>query len=109
MAAPSLSLWTLCPEVRQGTGPASEAVLALFVSPRDNGEFVCVSPFMREEAVYAKSATFAESQNTAAIGQIKQILLSSFVAQTSSTRPGVILVKPSEQRDNNGGDSPYVP
>ena len=40
------------------------------------------------------SATFAESQNTAAIGQIKQILLSSFVAQTSSTRPGVILVKP---------------
>ena len=36
------------------------------------------------------SATFAESQ-------------------TSSTRPGVILVKPSEQRDNNGGDSPYVP
>ena len=32
------------------------------------------------------SATFAESQNTAAIGQVKQILLSSFVAQTSSTR-----------------------
>ena len=55
------------------------------------------------------SATFAESQNTAAIGQIKQILLSSFVAQTSSTRPGVILVKPSEQRDNNGGGSPYSP
>lgn len=40
------------------------------------------------------SATFAESQNTAAIGQVKQILLSSFVAQTSSPRPGVILVKP---------------
>ena len=52
------------------------------------------------------SATFAESQNTAAI---KQILLSSFVAQTSSPRPGVILVKPSEQRDNNGGGSPYAP
>ena len=33
------------------------------------------------------SATFAESQNTAAIGQVKQILLSSFVAQTSS--PGL--------------------
>ena len=55
------------------------------------------------------SATFAESRNTAAIGQVKQILLSSFVAQTSSPRPGVILVKPSEQRDNNGGGSPYVP
>lgn len=52
------------------------------------------------------SATFAESRNTAAIGQVKQILLSSFVAQTSSTRPGVILVKPSEQRDNNGGVVP---
>lgn len=96
-------------------------MLALFVSPRDNGEFVRISPSMREEAVYAKgkcrfaidgfeiSATFAESQNAAAIGQVKQILLSSFVAQTSSTRPGVILVKPSEQRDNNGGGSPYAP
>ena len=52
------------------------------------------------------SATFAESQNTAAIGQVKQILLSSFVAQTSSPQPGVILVKPSEQRDNNGEGSP---
>ena len=29
--------------------------------------------------------------------------------EISATRPGVILVKPSEQRDNNGGDSPYVP
>ena len=54
-AAPSLDLWTLCPEVRQGTGPASETVLALFLAPRDNGEFVYVSPSMREEAVYAKS------------------------------------------------------
>lgn len=54
VAAPSLNLWTLCPEVRQGTGPASETVLALFVSPRDKGEFVRVSPSMREEAVYAK-------------------------------------------------------
>ncbi|EHM43978.1 hypothetical protein HMPREF0372_02882 [Flavonifractor plautii ATCC 29863] len=53
-AAPSLDLWILCPEVRQGTGPASGTVLALFVSPRDNGEFVRVSPSMREEAVYAK-------------------------------------------------------
>ena len=55
------------------------------------------------------SATFAESQNTAAIGQVKQILLSSCVAQTSSTRPGVILVNPSEQRDNNDGGNPYAP
>ena len=37
-----------------GPGIASGTVLALFVSPRDNGEFVRVSPSMREEAVYAK-------------------------------------------------------
>ena len=36
-------------------GQHRETVLALFVSPRDNGEFVRVSPSMREEAVYAKS------------------------------------------------------
>ena len=55
------------------------------------------------------SATFAESQNAAAIGQVKQILLSSFVAQTSSTRPGVILAKPLKQRDNHSGGSPHAP
>ena len=55
------------------------------------------------------SPTFAESQYAAAIGQVKQILLSSFVPQTSSPRPRGILVKPSKQRDNNGGGSPYVP
>ena len=58
---------------------------------------------------YEISATFAEAKNTEAIGQVKHILLSSFVTQTSSPRPGVILVKPSEQRDNNGGGSPYAP
>lgn len=46
------------------------------------------------------SATFAESQNTAAIGQVKQILLSSFAAQTSPQPSKAILVKSSKQRDN---------
>ena len=36
-------------------GQHRETVLALFLAPRDNGEFVYVSPSMREEAVYAKS------------------------------------------------------
>ena len=56
--------WTLCPEVKQGTGPASETVLALFVSPRDNGEFVYVSPSMREEAVYAKGISWTGSSTS---------------------------------------------
>ena len=55
------------------------------------------------------SATFAESQNTATIGQVKQILLSSFAAQTSPQPSKAILVKPSKQRDNNGGGSPHAP
>lgn len=50
---------------------------------------------------YEISATFAEAQNTEAIGQVKQILLSSFAACVPSHRPGVILVKSPKTRDNN--------
>lgn len=52
------------------------------------------------------SATFAESQNTDAIGQVKQILFSSFTAQTSPQPSKAILGTPSKQRDNNGGGTP---
>lgn len=55
------------------------------------------------------SATFSESQNTAAIGQVKQILLSSFAAQTSSAQPKAILAKPTKLRDNDDGGNPYGP
>lgn len=50
---------------------------------------------------YEISATFAEAKNTEAIGQVKQILLSSFAACVPSRRPGAILVKSPETRDNN--------
>ena len=50
---------------------------------------------------YEISATFAEAKNTEAIGQVKQILLSSFAACAPSRRPGAILVKSPETRDNN--------
>ena len=71
-------------------------------------------PMPKATAVFAidgfeVSATFAESQNTAAIGQVKQILLSSFAAQTSPQPSKAILVKSSKQRDNNGGGSPHAP
>ena len=55
------------------------------------------------------SATFAESQNAAAIGQVKQILLSSFAAQASPQASKGILAKPSKQRDNHSGGSPHAP
>lgn len=45
--------WTLCPQVRQGTTPASETVLALFVSHVTMGNLF-TSTRQREEVVYAK-------------------------------------------------------
>lgn len=50
---------------------------------------------------YEISATFAEAKNEEAIGQVKQILLSSFAACVPSRRSGVILAKSPETRDNN--------
>lgn len=50
---------------------------------------------------YEISATFAEAKNTEAIGQVKQILLSAFAACVPSRRPGAILVKSPETRDNH--------
>lgn len=49
------------------------------------------------------SATFSDSQNTAAIGQVKQILLSSFEAQTSLPHSETTLAKSTKLRDNHDG------
>lgn len=58
---------------------------------------------------YEISATFADSRNTAAIGQVKQILLSSFAGNHAGRRSGDILAIPTEQRDNSSRGKPYVP
>lgn len=53
---------------------------------------------------YEISATFAETRNTAISGHLKQILLSSYIAQT-----GGILAAPPVQRYNKDGDRHHVP
>ena len=58
---------------------------------------------------YEVSATFADSRNAAAVGQVKQILLSSFASNHAKQRSGNILAIRSETRDNNGGDSHCAP
>lgn len=58
---------------------------------------------------YEVSATFADNRNTAAICQVKQILLSSFAGSTPKPHPKGILAIASEQRDNNSGGTPRVP
>ncbi|WP_312614413.1 hypothetical protein [Oscillibacter sp.] len=58
---------------------------------------------------YEVSATFADSKNTAALSQVKQILLSSFANNPSNPHPGDILAIPTETRDNNSDDSHRVP
>ena len=58
---------------------------------------------------YEISATFAEAGDPAAIGRVKQILLSSFVASSPVSPSRGILDDPDEQRDNNSGGSPHVP
>lgn len=54
-------------------------------------------------------ATFTDSRNTAAISQIKQILLSSFAGNASKNRRGDILAITHEQSDNNDRGNPCVP
>lgn len=53
---------------------------------------------------YEVSATFAERENLAALGQIKQILLSSFANNISKDRHGDILAISTERRDNIDGE-----
>lgn len=58
---------------------------------------------------YEISATFAETGDPAAIGRVKQILLSSFVANSTGSPSKGILDDPAEERDNSSGGSPHVP
>ena len=58
---------------------------------------------------YEISATFTETRNTAISGQLKQILLASFVSRSPSSGSGDILVVPSERRYNKDGGKHHVP
>ncbi len=58
---------------------------------------------------YEVSATFAEVGNPTIIGQVKQILLSSFVSRSPVYQAKGILDDHAEQRDNSSGSSPHVP
>lgn len=58
---------------------------------------------------YEISATFADSRNPAAIGQVKQILLSSFASSAPKNKGGDILAITHEQRDNNDRGKPCAP
>lgn len=53
---------------------------------------------------YEVSLSFADNINPAALGQVKQILLSSFVAH--GPKAGDILAFPGEQRDNIDRENP---
>lgn len=58
---------------------------------------------------YEISATFAEAGDPAAIGRVKQILLSSFVATSPGSPPKGILDDSAKERDNSNKGSPHVP
>lgn len=55
------------------------------------------------------SATFSEKQNTTALSQVKQILLSSFANNASKLRPVDILALSPQRSDNIDGGRHYVP
>ena len=54
---------------------------------------------------YEVSATFTGGRNIAAVRQIKQILLSSFVDFLPESKPDEPLALLAFMEDNNGGDS----
>ena len=56
-----------------------------------------------------REATFADSHNAAVLGQVKQILLSSFASNVPKNRAGGVLAIHPGQRDKNSRDTPYVP
>lgn len=58
---------------------------------------------------YEVSATFSEKQNTTALSQVKQILLSSFANNASKLRPVDILALSPQRSDNIDGGRNYVP
>ena len=58
---------------------------------------------------YEISATFADNNNEAALGQVKQILLSSFVSNAPKMKSKGILDLSLGRRDNIGGGSHRVP
>lgn len=58
---------------------------------------------------YQITATFADGQNAAALGQVKQILLSSFASNAPKNRAGGILAIHPGQRDNISGGTPHAP
>ena len=55
---------------------------------------------------YEISATFAESRNTAAVGHVKQILLSSFSNNLVNQHSGDNLALVSKPSDNNSRNTP---
>ena len=52
---------------------------------------------------YEISATFADSRNTAVLGHVKQILLSSFANNLTDKTPGDSLALKAKLSDNNSG------
>lgn len=58
---------------------------------------------------YEVSATFADEGDAAALGRVKQILLSSFASRRPAPAPEGILAIGPEQRDNSGRGNPFAP
>ena len=58
---------------------------------------------------YEISATFSGSRNTAVLGHVKQILLSSFANNLTDKTPVDRLALKTKLSDNNSGYSPYAP
>jgi len=58
---------------------------------------------------YEVSATFADTPNTTITHHLKQILLASFVNNTSSSASGDILAAVSKRRYNQDGDHHCAP
>lgn len=55
---------------------------------------------------YEISATFADSRNTAVLGHVKQILLSSFANNLTERKSGDSLALKGKLSDNSSGDTP---
>lgn len=86
-------------------GQSEVLALAKRIGAEDSNELQSRAPTMDGTALIAEEAKIISFE---AAKRNANMLTRTRGFVCTYPRPGVILVKPSEQRDNNGGGSPYA-
>ena len=95
-----MELLTKCPKVENTKADGMAAARFPFFAKTHKRVMPDKGGYHMENG-YEVSASFAECENTEALGKVKQILLSSFAAYAPKPKGGDILALSPRQRDNS--------